>query len=79
MNRTIAIQILQLPETIPLTTEAVRAAQRTLSQRCHPDKPGGDMEQFHRVRQAAAFLIREIETVDPFEDIFKDIARRAKE
>jgi hypothetical protein len=57
----------------------VRESKRRLSQSTHPDRPGGDIEKFRLVQEAAAYLITAIQSLDPFEDIFKDIARRAQE
>lgn len=77
MNRKLALQALGLTE--PTTETEIREAKRKLSQTLHPDRPTGDIVKFQLVQQAATLLLREIESLDIFEDIFKDIARRAKE
>lgn len=60
------------------TADEVRAAYKRLAMKHHPDRPGGDAEQFRRVQAAYDALRAKHVAVGPFDDIFSDIAREYK-
>ncbi len=75
MNRAKALTILGLSEGA--TRDQVVAARRSKLSEHHPDR-GGDSALFHDVRTAADFLLQGQHVGDIFNDIFNDIAKRAR-
>ena len=67
---------LGLPMGAPM--EEVRKAYKRLAMVHHPDR-GGDPDAFHNVKASYEFLERRASSVGLFDDIIKDIARRAKQ
>lgn len=69
-------------QTLGLPAEAnlsdARAAYKRLAMKYHPDRPDGSPEKFDALRKALAYFEQQ-DAADLFEDIFKDIARRAKQ
>ncbi len=67
--------ILEVPQGASL--EECRKAYKRLAMKHHPDR-GGDIEKFQQIKRAYEFLERRASSVGLFDDIIKDIARRAK-
>jgi curved DNA-binding protein CbpA len=67
------LEVLGLPPTA--TWDEVRAQYRVLAQRHHPDRAGGDIEQFQRIKSAYEALSAKRDETGPFDDIFAEFAK----
>ncbi len=57
------------------TWDDIKSRYRVLAQRHHPDRAGGDIEQFQRIKAAFEALSTKREAVGPFDDIFSEFAK----
>lgn len=71
---------LGLPPTA--TKTEVTAAWRSLAQKAHPDKHGGNTDEYVEINNAYNALLRHFEAEDNkdiFDDIFRGIAAKKRE
>lgn len=60
------------------TFEQAREAYQRLAMRHHPDRPGGNADEFRRVQAAYDVLRAKVAAVGPFDDIFDTLSREYK-
>lgn len=56
----------------------IKAAYRRLAQQHHPDRTGGDTEEFQRIKAAYETLVATYKSFGPFDQIFTDTARELR-
>lgn len=60
------------------TREEVRAAYRKLAARHHPDRTGGNPDEFYRATVAHDTMIEQLNKLGAFDDIFSNFGRKFK-